>query len=78
MSIFFCANILFFIASIPMMREVVKNKNTLCGYSRSGARLTVIGMMLMVVGFLHINDIYTVAIMLPTIVFWGAAAYYAR
>lgn len=76
--IFGVGNMLFLIASYPMISKALKNKASLKGFSFFGSLLTSLGMATMIIGFVYIN-VYTSAIIaIPTLLYWVIVTYYNR
>lgn len=74
--LFDIGNILFLIASYPLIKEAYKNKSSLKGFSLYGATLTFGGMVCMVGGFILMKAYLSALLAIPTVLFWMIVAYY--
>lgn len=76
--VFSIANFLFLISSYPMIKNVLKNKSVLNGYSFFGAILTFLGIYFMIIGFILIRNFFSVLFVLPTFFYWFFVIYYLK
>lgn len=77
-TIFIISNILFIIGAVPMLRGVIMNRSTLRGYSTIGASMTTLGMIGLVVAYAYSGSFVNTLLQIPSLAFWGMAAYYSR
>lgn len=68
--LFSIGNLLFLIASYPMIQDVIRTKKNLKGYSLIGSICTFTGLIFMLLGFSTIQSFVSMVLMIPTIVYW--------
>jgi hypothetical protein len=71
------ASIVNFIALLLLLRSVLKNRNTLRGYSVSGCFLTFVSILGFEVAYFLMGNFFAVALGLATVVFWFVAFVYS-
>ena len=76
--LFFITNSLFLIASYPMMRAALKNKDSLIGFSFTGAICTFMGMWMSISILIYTKSYFNILLALPTLAYWGIVTYYSR
>ena len=76
--IFGLGNMLFLIASYPMIKKALENRDSLKGFSSSGSLLTVLGMITMICGFIYLQTYISVALAIPTLIYWIIVTWYNR
>lgn len=76
--LFGIANVLFLLASYPMIKEAIKNRNSLRGFSFSGSLLTFLGMFVTILTFIYLKTYTTVLLATPTLIYWGLVTWYNR
>ena len=76
--IFGIANMLFLIASYPMIKKALENRDSLKGFSFTGSLLTVLGMIAMICGFLYLQTYTSILLAIPTLVYWIIVTWYNR
>ena len=76
--LFGLSNGLFLLASYPMMKEVIKNKDVLKGFSFKGSLCTFLGMFITLIAFGFLQTYSSVLIAFPTFIYWGIVTYYTR
>ena len=64
-------NFLLFIAAYPQIKTAWVSRKDLVGFSRNGARLTLLGVLLIWSAYIQMVSIVNVLMLLPTILFWG-------
>lgn len=75
---FYVANALFLISSYPMIREALKNRAVLRGFSFSGSLCTSAGMITMLAAYLYMGSYFSVLLAVPTAAYWLIVTYYSR
>lgn len=76
--LFAIGNGLFLIASYPMIKAALKNKNSLKGFSFIGGLLTFLGMLTMITAFIYLQSYISVVLAIPTLLYWAIVAWYNR
>ena len=71
------ASVLNFIALLFLLRSVLKNRNTLRGYSVSGCFLTFISILGFEVAYFLMGNFFSVILGLATVIFWFTAFIYS-
>lgn len=71
------ANMLFLTGTIRLALKVIKNKSTLKDFDFSGSLLTFGGSVVMAIALFQMGVLMAFLMALPTIMFWGLAAYYS-
>ena len=71
------ASVLNFIALVFLLRSVLKNRNTLRGFSVSGSFLTFISILGFEVAYFLMGNFFSVILGLATVVFWFIAFVYS-
>jgi hypothetical protein len=71
------ASIVNFIALLLLLRSVLKNRNTLRGYSVSGCFLTFVSILGFEVAYFLMGNFFAVALGLATVIFWFVAFVYS-
>ncbi len=66
-----------FLALIPLLRTIIKNRNTLRGYSPTGSFLTFIAICSFQIAYLLMNNIISFTLGLTTAIFWCVAFIYS-
>lgn len=74
--LFIVGNLLSFLSSAPMAMAVYKDRTSLGGFSRTGAIMTAGCMVCMVGGFWVMGTYLTVALAIPTTLFWCIVVYF--
>jgi len=74
--LFTAGNLLFLMASYPLIKEAYKNKSSLNGFSLNGSVYTALGMIIMIGGFIVMNSTISVILAIPTLLFWITVSYY--
>jgi len=76
--LFFITNSLFLVASYPMIRAALKNKNSLRGFSFTGAFCTFLGMIVSIYILIYTESYFNILLALPTLAYWGIVTWYSR
>ena len=71
------ASVLNFIALLFLLRSVLKNRNTLRGYSVSGCFLTFIAILGFEVAYFLMGNFFSVILGSATVIFWFTAFIYS-
>ena len=75
---FYISNSLFLLASYPLIKEALRNRNSLKGFSFRGALYTFLGMITTVAMLIYIKSYWNVLLSLPTVAYWGIVTWYNR
>lgn len=76
--LFGISNGLFLIASYPMIKKIIMNRDSLKGFSFYGSFLTFLGMFVTLIAFAYLNTWTSVLIAAPTFGYWGIVSWYSR
>jgi energy-converting hydrogenase Eha subunit A len=71
------ASIINFVALMLLLRSVLKNRNTLRGYSVSGCFLTFISILGFEIAYTLMGNYFSVILGLATVIFWFVAFIYS-
>ncbi len=75
---FYISNTLFLIASYPMIKTAIVNRNSLKGFSFVGALCTFLGMITTLCMLIYLKSYLNVILALPTVTYWGIVTWYNR
>lgn len=64
-------NFLLLAAAYPQIRTAWINRKSLVGFSKNGAGLTLLGVLLIWGAYIQMESIVNILLLLPTILFWG-------
>jgi len=67
---------IFFVATVPQIRKVVKKRNNLTGYDILGSSLFFIGQSFFAVYFMLVKEYITFLLSIPLSIFWFLALYF--
>lgn len=67
-------NFLLLVAAYPQIKAAWINRNSLVGFSKNGAGLTLIGVLFIGGAYIQMSSIINILLLLPTILFWGIVA----
>lgn len=67
---FYIANTIFTVGVIPNIYCVLRNRDSLNGYSLSGSMLVLLGIFTVNIGIFRTGEVFAVAIVIPTIIYW--------
>ena len=76
--LFSLGNLLFLIASYPMIKTAIVNRNSLKGFSFIGSLFTFLGMGIMITAFVIMNSWLAALLAIPTIAYWGIVTWYNK
>ncbi len=76
--IFAIGNLFFLLGSYPMIKAAIANRKSLQGFSFTGASLTTLGMITMMIGYIYLNTYITAIIAIPTLLYWCIVTWYNR
>jgi hypothetical protein len=75
--LFNIGNLFLFIASFPLLKTLIQDRNQLKGYSPIGTTLTFFGIVLFSIAF-FVDGVYISNFLnLSTMIFWGVASFYS-
>lgn len=69
--VFVYANVVFAIATLPLIRQVLKNRNNLNDFDLRGSILTTTALLLMAGGYGQLKMFTSLAFMAPTLFYWA-------
>ena len=72
------SNILFLIAAYPMLKEALRNRHVLRGFSRWGAFAALLGMLVLCMAYVDGASWVNVALSMPSIGYYALIVYYSR
>ena len=75
-SLFLIANIFFLVATILLIKTVIKNRKILKGYDLTGSFLTLLGMMFATIALYLLGDLFSVMCSMFTTLYWGFVTAY--
>lgn len=64
-------NFLLLAAAYPQIKVAWINRNSLVGFSQTGAGLTLLGVLLIWGAYIQMESVVNILLLLPTILFWG-------
>ncbi len=64
-------NFLLLVAAYPQIKTAWINRNTLVGFSTTGAGLTLMGVLLIWGAYVQMGSVINILLLVPTILFWG-------
>ena len=76
-TIFAIGNIILFFASIRLMIRVIKNRNILSDYEMIGSALTFVGMLVLLYGYVLMENWISILFSIPTAILWFFASLYS-
>ncbi len=74
--IFLVGNLIILIGAFPLIKEVVKHRKNLKGYSFMGALFTLIGVTIVQFGIIKSTSWVGVVPTIPIIIFWSLVCIY--
>jgi hypothetical protein len=76
--LFIVGNLFLLMASLPLIYRAWRDRKTLCGYSLTGASLTILGLITFNVAYVFMGNWISILINLPTVVYWCLAWVYSK
>lgn len=76
--IFGISNTLFLIAAYPMIKEAIKNRKSLKGFSFYGSLFTFLGIFVTIIAFTYLKTYSSILLAFPTLLYWGIVTWYNR
>ncbi len=64
-------NFLLLVAAYPQIKTAWINRKSLVGFSKNGAGLTLMGVLLIWGAYIQMGSVVNILLLLPTILFWG-------
>ena len=64
-------NIFLLAAAYPQIKIAWVNRKSLVGFSKNGAGLTFLGVLLIWSAYFQMGSVINILLLLPTILFWG-------
>jgi hypothetical protein len=74
--LFTLGNILLFIASFPTLKQIIKNRDSLGGFSITGSLITYIALVIFMSNYISMNNWSSVIFSFPTVIMWGTVIFY--
>lgn len=68
---FYFANSLFVVGTLPNIRKVIKDRESLKGYSLFGAFFTLVAIFLVNIGIFTSGEPLAVLLIIPVIIYWS-------
>ena len=75
--LFVVANSLFFVATIPLISKIIKNRNILKDYSPTGSTITFLAVFLTIIAFGVMGNFISVMLSITTLLLWLFASIYS-